>query len=182
MAKFWSNKLFYVASLAACSMMALSTGCASGGFKLTREYARWVNSKNIILRIVLYILTGVVFAVTLLIDMVLFNTIDFWEGKVSAGDYQFKDQDKTYVVKHEFLNGTDRKQSTIQIFNDEKALLQKVVLTQTEKGEIELYVDGKLKTRVSDIHSLPVASFFNDEGKLVKQDLNVLGSTVAIAR
>lgn len=182
MAKFWSQKMFYVASLAACSMMALSTGCVSGGFKLTREYARWVNSKNIIIRIVLYLLTGIVFAVTLLIDMVLFNTIDFWEGKVSAGDYQFKDQDKTYVVKHEFLNGTDRKQSTIHIYNQENALLQKVVLTQNTAGEIELYVDGKLKTRVSDIDSLPVASYFNDEGKIVKQDLNILGSTVALAR
>lgn len=182
MAKFWSNKLFYIASLAACSMMALSTGCVSGGFKLTREYARWVNSKNIIIRIVLYILTGIVFAVTLLIDMVLFNTMDFWEGKVSAGDYQFKDQDKTYVVKHEFIQGSDRKQSTINIFGDKENLLQTVVLTETVEGNIELYVDGKLKTRVSDIHTLPVASFFNNEGKIVKQDLNVLGSTVAIAR
>lgn len=177
MTKFWSNKMFYVASLAACSVMALSTGCASGGFKLTREYSRWVNSQNIILRIVLYILTGVVFAVTLLIDLVLFNTIDFWEGKVSAGDYQFKDQDKTFYVKHEVLDG-GRKQSTIEILGDEGQLLQKVVLIETVKSEIELYVDGKLKTRVTDIHTLPVARFFNTDGSLAKVDANILGNLV----
>lgn len=177
-----TKPLFYLTSLAACSVMALSTGCASGGFKLTREYARWVNGQNIILRIVLYILTSIVFAVTLLIDMVLFNTMDFWQGKVSKGDYQFKEEGRTYNVKHEFLNGTQRKQSTIAILDEKSSLLQTVVLTETEKGEIELYVDGKLRTRVTDINTLPVASFFRVDGTLERTDLSVLGSTVAIAR
>jgi hypothetical protein len=159
-------------------MMALSTGCASGGFKLTREYARWVNSKQIILRIVLYIFTFIVFTVTLLIDMVLFNTMDFWEGKVSAGDYQFKDKDKTYLVKHEFINGTDRKQSTIHIVDADKKLLQTVLLTETVSGEIEMYIDGKLKTRVSDISTVPVAKIYNADGTLERQDFNILGNAV----
>src|SRR5688572_8030721 len=96
---------FFFLSSIACFTMALTSGCASGGFKLTRQYARWVNSQNIILRIVLYILTFIVFAVTLLIDAVVFNTIDFWEGKVSEGTYDFKDGDKVYQVRHEFLPG-----------------------------------------------------------------------------
>lgn len=53
----------------------LATGCASGGFKLTRQYAQFVNRQQLILRIVLYILTSIVFAATLLIDAVIFNTM-----------------------------------------------------------------------------------------------------------
>ncbi len=80
MQRYWSKTLFYIGSFLACTIMAITAGCASGGFKLTRKYASWLNSNNIIIRIILYILTSVVFAVTILIDMVIFNTIDFWEG------------------------------------------------------------------------------------------------------
>ena len=91
MKKLWVKPLLCVTALSVA--MLATAGCASGGFKLTREYARWVNSKNIILRIILYILTAVVFAVTMLIDLVVFNTMDFWNGTVSQGDYKFKGEE-----------------------------------------------------------------------------------------
>ena len=100
MSKIWMKPSFYLSSFAACAIMALTAGCASGGFKLTRQYARWVNSQNIILRIVIYILTSVVFAVTMLIDFVIFNTLDFWNGTVAAGSYEFKDGDKLFQERN----------------------------------------------------------------------------------
>ena len=169
MARFWSKTLFYIGSFFACTIMAFNTGCASGGYKLTREYARWVNSKSLILRIILYILTAVVFAVTLLIDTVIFNTMDFWNGTVSEGKYEFRDQEKIYQVHHEILPGTGLKRSTIEVKDSSSKLLQTVVLNETTSGEIEMSVDGKVRSRVRDITSIPVASIFDERGKLVEE-------------
>lgn len=163
-----SNKLFsYPLAFIACSMMALTSGCASGGYKLTRQYAGWVNSQSLIIRIILYILTAVVFAVTLLIDAVIFNTMDFWEGRVSAGDYEFKEGGKTYQAHHE-IKSDGLKKSTIRVFGADGKLKQNVVLAQTVEGQIEMFVDGKLRTRVRDLTSTPIASIFDANGKLVE--------------
>jgi hypothetical protein len=161
--------LFYISGFTASFIMAATTGCASGGFKLTREYAGWVNSKSTILRVILYILTFVVFAITLLIDVVYYNTMDFWDGRVSAGTYNFEGEGKTFVVHHEFMSGTGLKRSTIEIKDRLQNKLQEVVLSETVNGEIEMYVDGKLRTRVRDIHSLPVASIYSENGELLQQ-------------
>lgn len=183
-----SRPMFYLSSFAACAIMAVTSGCASGGFKLTRQYARFVNKQNIVLRVVLYILTGIVFAATLLIDMVVNNTMDFWEGRVSQGNYQFKDGDKTYLVRHEILSGSQLKRSTIEIFNAENERLQKLILRETSDGEIELYIDGKLRTRVSNISSLPMASIYDTNGSFVRdyiiksEDLNTPVVRIAAAQ
>lgn len=176
----WTKVLFYMGSLAACTIMAFNTGCASGGFKLTREYARWVNSKNIILRVILYILTFVVFTVTLIIDAVIFNTMDFWEGRVSQGTIEFKEGHRTFLVKHEFLPGTLRKQSTIDVIDEKNQPTQRVVLTETSSGDVELTVNGQLRARVRDIASLPVASFFGDQGRLIREDQGLFMPTIAV--
>src|SRR4051794_31680669 len=93
----------HVTALAAVMAMALTTGCASGGFQLTRQYAGFVNRQPTILGAVIYILTIPVFVVTLIIDMVYFNTMDFWSGKVSAGTYEFNKDGKVFQVVHEDL-------------------------------------------------------------------------------
>lgn len=170
MPKTLTRSVFFSFAFAACSILALNIGCASGGFKLTRDYARFVNSKNIILRIILYIFTSIVFAVTMLIDMVIFNTIDFWQGKVSAGDYQYKSGDKTYFVHHEY-SPEGRRRSKIKVLNGEGRVMQEVVLAETESQEIEMYVDGRLRTRVSNVTSLPVAEIYDQRGDVVTQAL-----------
>ncbi|MGE3683879.1 MAG: hypothetical protein AB7G93_19340 [Bdellovibrionales bacterium] len=162
-----SKWLFYTTSFLACFMMSLTTGCASGGFKLTRQYARFVNRQMIVVRVILYLLTGVIFAATLLIDMVIFNTMDFWEGRVSAGSYEFKSGDKTYHAHHEVVPGTQLKRSTLHVFDKNKKRLQEVILSETPGGEIEMNVDGQLRARVRDISALPVASLFDGEGSFM---------------
>jgi Domain of unknown function (DUF3332) len=169
MNQFWAKIIFYVSSFLACTIMALSTGCASGGFKITRDFAGWVNTKHIVLRCILYILTLPVFAVLMLIDLVIFNTIDFWEGRVSQGTYEFKDGDKTYFVKHEILPGSRLKRSTIQLVGANGQQIQESLLRETLTGEIEYLVDGKLRSRVSNISSLPIATIFDSNEKLLEE-------------
>ena len=171
------KSLGYVGAFFACLIMSVATGCASGGFKLTRKYAQFVNKQNIIIRIVLYILTGVVFAVTMLIDLVVFNTIDFWQGKVSAGEYKFKEGEKSFHVRHE-ITPKNLKRSQIEIFNQDQALIQTVVLEETSTGEIELFVDGQLRTKVRDISGLPIASIYDARGKFVSENLILVESAL----
>lgn len=154
------------AAVIASAILATTSGCVSGGFKLTREYARWVNSKNIVLRVVLYILTFVVFAVTMIIDTVVFNTIDFWEGRVSQGNYEFQKDGKTFFVKHEVAPATGLRQSTIRIVNSKSQLLQEVLLLETANQKVQLFVDRRLRTEVSDIHSLPMLTNLTAKGKV----------------
>jgi hypothetical protein len=165
----WTARPFsYLSAFAACAVMSLTTGCASGGFKLTRQYAQFVNSQKVVVRVILYILTFVVFAATVLIDMVVLNTMDFWQGKVSAGDYNFQGGDKTYQVRHEFQPGTQLHRSTIQILNKDRKLLQKVVLAETAGGEIEVTIDGRRRGRVHGLSDIPIASLYDKNGQWVE--------------
>lgn len=179
-----SSLVGYAGALMACGFMALSTGCASGGFQLTRKYAGFVNQQHIVIRIVLYLLTGIVFAVTLLVDMVIFNTMDFWEGRVSAGEYNFNQGERTFHVRHEIQPGSTLKKSTIQVFNKDQSLAQTVILQQTIAGEIELHVDGVLRSKVRDIQSLPVATIYDSKGTFVAENMVYEGSRylVGLAR
>jgi hypothetical protein len=176
MNKILSKPLSYLSAFAACSIMSFATGCASGGYHLTRQYAQWVNSNPVILRVILYILTGFVFAITLLIDVVYFNTMDFWDGRVSAGSYEFKDQKKTFQVRHEYQPGHLRR-STIHVNDENKKLLQEVVFNETSSGEVEFFVDGKLRSRVHNISEIPIASNYDENGNLVSEKM--LFSSVA---
>ena len=157
--------------------LVLSTGCASGGYKITRQYAGFVNKQNIIIRIVLYLFTSVVFAVTLLVDMVVFNTMDFWEGRVSQGTYEFNKDGKTYTARHEVIEGL--KKSTIDIADSKGMKLQNVVIRETAGGEVELFVDGQLRTRVQNIKDVTVAYNYNAKGSFISKEIVPMPSNVA---
>lgn len=149
-------------------MMSFTTGCASGGFKLTREYAGWVNKQNIVIRIILYLLTSIVFAVTLLIDLVINNTMDFWEGRVSQGTYQFESEGRTYVAVHS-KDEQGLKSSVITISGRDLAKPQVVDLRETKNGKIELRVDGVLRTQVENIYESAEVLNFDSKGKLTSR-------------
>lgn len=149
--------------LLASGTVAVNTGCASGGFKLTRQYATFVNRQMVILRVILYVLTGVVFGVTLLIDLVINNTMDFWDGRVSQGTYSFSRDDRTFVAQHS-VGQDGRKSSHIEVFAKDKTKLQDVVLQQTAQADIEVFLDGQLKGRVSNISEVPRLTMFDGHG------------------
>lgn len=147
----------------AASLAAFTSGCASGGFQLTREYAGFVNRQHVVLRVVLYILTSIIFGVTLLIDLVVNNTMDFWDGRVSQGTYSFSQDERSYVAQHE-IGADGRKTSHIEVFAKDKSKLQDVVLKQTAQMDIEVFIDGQLKGRVSNISELPRVTMYNRHG------------------
>jgi hypothetical protein len=164
--KYW---LFFLGSFLACSVMSLTTGCASGGWKLTRQYAGWLNSQPIILRVIIYILGFIIFFVTILVDVVVLNTMDFWEGKVSAGDYHFKDGDRTFFAHHEYMPGTQLKRSSIQVKDNDGKLLQNVVFQETVEHDIELFVDGVLRARGHDMKTMPAVTMFDAKGRMTQE-------------
>lgn len=168
MAKLGSKFLFYLGACTASLLMIFNTGCASGGFKLTRQYAGFVNRQSLIIRIILYIFTSVVFAITMLVDMVFFNTMDFWEGRVSQGTYEFNSGDKKFVAKHEILPGQNLKRSTIDVYSKSGDKLQTVILRETAQNQIEVLVDGQMRMRVDHIRDVPVASHFDAQGSLLR--------------
>jgi hypothetical protein len=156
--------------ISAVAIYAAVTGgilssCASGGFKLTRQIAQMVNSQQLIVRVIIYILAGaLIFGITLLIDMVIFNTMDFWEGRVSANTYEFEKDGKTFVAHHRYQEGTQLKESHLQVFDADKKLLQDVIIRETAALEVELFVDGVLKAKAQDLMSLPKIISYNDSG------------------
>lgn len=157
---------FYMSSFFACAILSLQTGCASGGFQVTRSYSRWLNTNGVILRVILYILTSVVFVVTLTLDAVIFNTIDFWKGQISKGDFEFKEGGKTYFVHHEIQEGTQLRKSTISFIENGQNKI--ITIAENQQGEIELFIDGHLSAQVRDLHSSPVATFFTADGRIEK--------------
>jgi hypothetical protein len=153
----------------------------SGGFKLTRQYAGWVNSQHLVIRVVLYILTMVVYGVTLLVDAVVFNTQDFWEGRVSAGTYEFKDGAKTYHVRHEHIPGLRLRRSTIRVHDPKQATVQEFVVAETATSDVELYVNGKLRKRAHGVSEAPVISTFDQHGRLIDEGVVILSGAPKIA-
>lgn len=147
-------------------MIGLGTGCASGGFKLTRKYSKFINSQNVVILSFLYILISFVFIVTLVIDAVIFNTIDFWEGRVSSGVYPFEKVGTLYAVHNEVHGASELKRSTIKISTANKKLLQEIQLKETPLGHIQLYVDGILRKKVENIQDLPTVTSFDRDGKV----------------
>ena len=77
------------------------------------------------------------------------------------------------------MPGTKLKRSTIRVSDSKDKLLQEVVLKELASGEIELYVDGHLKTRVHGISSAPIASIFNEAGQKIEERLIPLDLAVA---
>lgn len=159
--------LFIALALVASGFAALTTGCASGGFKLTRQYAGWVNSQTLILRVVLYVLTLVVFGVTLIVDAVVFNTMDFWEGRVSQGTFNFEKDGHHYVVEHRLRDGL--RVSRIEIRKSGR-LIKQVSIEETSTGEIEYFENGALKAQVDRISLAPRITYLTDRGEVASQE------------
>lgn len=155
-----------------------TSGCASGGYKLTRQYARFVNSKNILIRIILYIFTSIVFVATIIIDSVVFNTMDFWNGTVSQGTFEDIQGDKKFTAQHSVdENNLKRSVITVTTLGGEK--LQEVVLQETTDAQIQVWVDGQLNAQIENIHQFPIAKHLGKNGAVTHEESVLLGGAVA---
>lgn len=151
------------------------TGCASGGYKLTRKYSQFVNKQNIILRIILYIVTVPVYGITLLVDAVVFNTMDFWGGRVSSNIYHFEDGGKLYAVKHSFEGDDKLRKTEIKVLDktNKQKVESIVVLEEQAGGKIRVTENGKLKVIVDEIDNLPKITLYKD-GRAEKAHLPMM--------
>ncbi len=154
-------------------LVAMLGGCASGGYKLTRDYSGFVNRQNIVIRIVLYIFTFFVFPITLIADFVLFNTLDFWEGRVSANSYTHEDGDRIFYVENSLQENSTLRYTKIRVAHrglDESiqdiALLE---LTETANGKIDFLENGKLKASLDSISSFPQLSDYHALGRKLNE-------------
>lgn len=165
----YRNFLCFVLVISTSLLSLAQVGCASGGFKLTRQYARFVNKQQIVIRVVLYILTSVVFVATLLIDAVIFNTLDFWEGRVSASESSFEKDGKHYAVKHYFEGEEKLKNTEIRVFDSgvpAARAASTIHISETSSGVIKVYENGVLKATINSIKDLPEITLFKG-GKAV---------------
>lgn len=179
---FHSMKLLRLALILPIFVLTtLQTGCASGGFKLTRQYAGFVNRQDVIIRVVLYLLTGIVFFVTLLVDMVVFNTMDFWEGRVSANTYNFQDGDVKYVVTHSYKGPNKLRHSRIEIQRPGEAKPQVLELAEASSNQIRVLLNGELKATVDNIRELPRYVEF-ENGRVARTHYLNLGSSTQVAQ
>lgn len=140
------------------------SGCASGGYKLTRKYSQWVNSNHIIIRVIVFLVTMPLYGILLLIDAVIFNTIDFWTGTVAKGTYEFNKGDKTYVVTHDIKDGL--RNSLIKITNADKTQ-NTIEIRETATHEIEMYRDGQIQAKASSLNALPLITQYKEDGKTI---------------
>lgn len=164
----FKKMVLVVSAFLSAGLMVATSGCASGGYSISRSFAGWINKNNILLRIVLYIFLGGAFLFTLVADLLVMNTIDFWTGKVSQGTYEFKDAEKTFVVKHS-LQG-DLHQTHIEIKNSQGKKLQDILMKETARLEVEYYLDGVLKAKFDNIESVPRVTQFDRKGRIFKQE------------
>ena len=162
-------KQIILSIIVAFSFLGFSTGCASGGYKITRGFSRWVNKQHIIIRIVLYIFLMPVWGITLLIDAVVFNTMDFWQGRVSQGTYNFEENGKQYWVKHELQEGTQLKKSTIRVMDLAEQKVREIIVKENRDHTVEVYLDGKLRRKASGVKGFALISDFDEAGLLTKK-------------
>ena len=161
------NPRFRVAALitlTAFSSVAL-TGCAAGGFKLTRGLARWNNSKSIVPRILIYIAFGLllpVYIITLLVDFVVMNTIDFWEGTVASQNVNYEEKGVHYAVAHV---RDPLRHTTIRMSIGDQ-LKSVVELRELENGKIALSIDGVRRAELNDIRDAGAQlTLYREDGK-----------------
>lgn len=140
---------------------SLHLGCASGGYYLTRKYSAWVNGIHILPRILVYILTSVIYGIAMIIDLVIFNTVDFWEGKVSGGSYFFEKDGVKYNVAHEIYNESSNLRKSTILISKANQKTSKLEIIETPNHEIDLFVDGAKLAHSENIYSIPKITVFN---------------------
>ncbi|MGE4231838.1 MAG: DUF3332 family protein [Bacteriovoracia bacterium] len=118
-------------------------GCAAGNWNLIRKVANWNLKMSILPRVLVYIILVIipVYAVTALLDAVIFNTIEFWTGSaVIRADHKVfeKDGDKVEIV-----NTVDPLKKSKITTTHKDGSIQVVEMIETPRGTIEIFMDGK---------------------------------------
>lgn len=157
------SRLVTFTLLALAGTMTLQS-CLSGGWKVTRMVAKWNNSLTIIPRILIYVAFFIiqVYTITALIDSIVFNTIDFWTGTVSAMNYKYQKDGNDVAVEHSRF---PLRRSVITTSKD--GVVKSVVeIKELESGKIALVVNGVLRGEFNNIRDVePSLVLYKEDGK-----------------
>jgi hypothetical protein len=126
-----------------------SSACVSGGFRWTRSVARYVNSNSVLPRVLLWAAFVIlpVYLLAFLFDVILWNTLDFWSGSVSAQNTTFEQDGAKIEVAH---SANPLKKTVITVIaKDGKRTVSE--LRETERHSIEVLVDGVKKGEVESV-------------------------------
>jgi hypothetical protein len=150
--------------LAATMAFNILAGC-SGGYMLSRTFAKWLNAKGIVLRVLLWLFVWPVYLLAVITDEVVLNTIDFWTGRVTSDNTKFFEKDGVRVQVVHSRNPLRRSVFTIDTKNGDHSVIE---LRETVIGSIEVYRDGLKRNEVKDIESaLPTFVGYQADGRSV---------------
>lgn len=146
------KKIIFTA--AAASLLITQTGCL-GGFNLSKnilEFNRGVSENRIVNNLVFYALLIIpVYEVSMFLDIVLFNLIEFWSGDnpISMEEGEYQEQLITLKGKTYKVVATKNKMSFVEIKDGE----------ELDLGTMEFSSDDLTWNYVKDGQSRTVATF-----------------------
>ncbi|MEW6055997.1 MAG: DUF3332 family protein [Bdellovibrionota bacterium] len=141
------------------------SGCAGGNFNLVRSVAKWNLRMSLLPRVIVYLAFIIipVYPIALLLDAILFNTIEFWTGKpvLTAKNQKFEKDGVTVEIAH-FLDPLRRTVITSTMKDGSRSLTE---LRETEGKSIEIYVDQIKRGEVQNIdQAIATVLTFKDDG------------------
>jgi Domain of unknown function (DUF3332) len=134
-----------------CFSVTQLSGCAAGGFGLTKSLGKWNGRFSIVPRVLIYLGLFIVqvYTLTLLFDFLLNNTIEFWSGTPLVAQNQTFEKDGQRVVVQ---NTRDPLRKTVITVYDKAGAIQTVnELRETPTGTVEIYVNSEKKAELGSI-------------------------------
>ncbi|MBL8994902.1 MAG: DUF3332 family protein [Spirochaetia bacterium] len=157
------SRLVTFTLLALAGTMTLQS-CLSGGWKITRMVAKWNNGFAVFPRILIYIAFFLlqVYTITSLIDGIVFNTIDFWNGTISAMNYKYQKDGMDVAVVHSRF---PLRRSVITTSKGD-VVKSVVEVNELENGKIALVINGVLRGEFKNIQDVdPTLVLYKEDSK-----------------
>lgn len=160
------------------------SGCAAGNFSLTRSVGRWNRKFTEIPRVLIYIAFVIipVYPIAMLVDLVVTNTIDFWQGGSASAmnNTIYKDGYKIKIAH----SADPLRKSIMQSYDKNEKLVSTVELRETEQHTIEVYLDGVKKSEVNSIEDgmVQISAFTDTQKKDKILDVRKLGDFAGSSR
>jgi hypothetical protein len=127
-----------------------------GGFVLTRKWHGFISGiNNKWLRWIVFLITCIVYGITIWVDAIIFNSIEFWSGSNPMAHSDFDENGQ--FVKVEERSG------------------EKVVFTYRDYGEqlrIDMYKDGRYKGNLVLLRAEPGQFYSERDGRLLPVDVS----------
>ena len=138
-------------TIAAIVAVTSISGCVVGNFGLTRKVGQWNSSFSPVPKTIICVALYLgVYEFTMLFDVFLNNTVEFWTDSpvVTAQNQVFHKNGYRIVINN---RRDPLRSSTYTVYKSGR--VQSVSeLRETKNGAIDVYVNGELKAQVKSLH------------------------------